>query len=185
MDKLKNHLIGCDECGLITNVPLLSQAQTAQCPRCGHTLTQTPQKPYQTAVALTISCLILLVLSLTFPFMSFSVQGMTQEITLLNAAKMLGEFQNVLLAILLFTTVILFPALYITILLFVSFKAAQSTQRQLSSSEIQRAKLLCKTLLTVQPWLMVDVFLIGVLVSLIKIASLAEVPQKDHPLHNA
>ncbi len=175
MDKLKNHLIGCDECGLITNVPLLSQAQTAQCPRCGHTLTQTPQKPYQTAVALTISCLILLVLSLTFPFMSFSVQGMTQEITLLNAAKMLGEFQNVLLAILLFTTVILFPALYITILLFVSFKAAQSTQRQLSSSEIQRAKLLCKTLLTVQPWLMVDVFLIGVLVSLIKIASLAEV----------
>ncbi|WP_462054339.1 paraquat-inducible protein A, partial [Vibrio cholerae] len=69
---------------------------------CGHTLTQTPQKPYQTAVALTISCLILLVLSLTFPFMSFSVQGMTQEITLLNAAKMLGEFQNVLLAILLF-----------------------------------------------------------------------------------
>ncbi|WP_462055182.1 paraquat-inducible protein A, partial [Vibrio cholerae] len=46
--------------------------------------------------------LILLVLSLTFPFMSFSVQGMTQEITLLNAAKMLGEFQNVLLAILLF-----------------------------------------------------------------------------------
>lgn len=108
MDKLKNHLIGCDECGLITNVPLLSQAQTAQCPRCGHTLTQTPQKPYQTAVALTISCLILLVLSLTFPFMSFSVQGMTQEITLLNAAKMLGEFQNVLLAILLFTTVILF-----------------------------------------------------------------------------
>lgn len=135
MDKLKNHLIGCDECGLITNVPLLSQAQTAQCPRCGHTLTQTPQKPYQTAVALTISCLILLVLSLTFPFMSFSVQGMTQEITLLNAAKMLGEFQNVLLAILLFTTVILFPALYITILLFVSFKAAQSTQRQLSSSE--------------------------------------------------
>lgn len=88
---------------------------------------------------------------------------------------MLGEFQNVLLAILLFTTVILFPALYITILLFVSFKAAQSTQRQLSSSEIQRAKLLCKTLLTVQPWLMVDVFLIGVLVSLIKIASLAEV----------
>lgn len=62
-------------------------------------------------------------LSLSFPFMSFSVQGLTQEITLLNAAKMLEEFQNVLLAILLFSTVILLPALYLVIILFLYVKA--------------------------------------------------------------
>ncbi|MBG0758949.1 paraquat-inducible membrane protein A [Vibrio cidicii] len=175
MDRVDKRLISCDECGLIATVPALSQAQTAHCPRCGHTLTQTQKHPYQTAIALAISCLMLLVLSLAFPFMSFSVQGLTQEITILNAAKMLGEFQNVLLAILLFATVILFPALYISLLLFLYYKAAQSKQRALSKREIQLATLLCKALFKVQPWMMVDVFLIGVLVSLIKIASLAEV----------
>lgn len=37
------------------------------------------------------------------------------------------------------------------------------------------AKVLCRLLFRVEPWLMVDVFLIGVLVSLIKIASLADI----------
>ncbi|MBE5159990.1 paraquat-inducible protein A [Vibrio parahaemolyticus] len=176
-EKCDNNLIGCDECGLIVSVDttILNFAQTAHCPRCGHVLTRTTSKPYQTAFALAISCLLLLVLSLSFPFMSFSAQGVTQEMSLFDAAKMLGEFQNVLLAVLLFTTVVLFPAFYISILLFLFFKASQSTRRRLSIREIQFAKLLCKALLKVQPWLMVDVFLIGVLVSLVKIASLADV----------
>ncbi|EGQ8579362.1 PqiA/YebS family transporter subunit [Vibrio cholerae] len=170
-----HHLICCDECGLVSSLPKLSQGHIAHCPRCGHTLTQIQKHPYQTTIALAISSLILLMLSLSFPFMSFSVQGLTQEITLLNAAKMLEEFQNVLLAILLFSTVILLPALYLVIILFLYVKALRAKKALPSTSELWLTKYLCNLLFKVQPWLMADVFLIGVLVSLIKIASLADV----------
>lgn len=170
-----HHLISCEECGLVASVPKLHQGQVASCPRCGHTLTQVQKQPYQTTLALAIGSLILLLLSLIFPFMSFSVQGLSQHITLLHAAKMLGEYQNLLLAILLFTTVILLPALYLTIVLYLYTKALHTQKRSLSAAERYITKHLCNWLFKTQPWLMVDVFLIGVLVSLIKIASLAEV----------
>lgn len=174
-DKNQHNLISCDECGLVTRVPSLAQGQIARCPRCHHPLTQSHKHPYQTVIALALSCLSLLALSLMFPFLSFSIQGLTQEITLLNAAKMLGEYQNILLALLLFTTVILLPALYLLLILTVYYQAAQTQRRSLSKREVKIATYGCRLLFKVQPWLMVDVFLIGVLVSLIKIASLAEV----------
>lgn len=99
-------LISCEECGLVVRIPDIEQGQKAQCPRCSHSLTKVNAKPYQSVIAISSACLIMLVLSISFPFMSFSVQGLSQEITLLHAAKMLAEFQNVLLGVLLLATVI-------------------------------------------------------------------------------
>ncbi len=50
--------------------------------------------------------------------MSFSVQGLTQEINLLQAAQMLGEYQNTLLGLLLFATVLVLPFIYISLMLY-------------------------------------------------------------------
>ncbi|CAM2826346.1 paraquat-inducible protein A [Vibrio mytili] len=174
-----HQLISCEECGLVVHVPDIDQGQTAQCPRCSHALTKINTKPYQSVIAVAIACLIMLVLSLSFPFMSFSVKGLSQEITLLHAAKMLAEFHNVLLGILLLATVVVLPSIYIGLILYLYFEALKSrrhsaTQKP-STKQQRRATVLCRLLFRVEPWLMVDVFLIGVLVSLIKIASLADI----------
>ncbi|WP_158161031.1 paraquat-inducible protein A [Grimontia hollisae] len=169
------NILPCEECGLLVDVPPLEQGYTAKCPRCEHTLTKSTVSPYQAAIALAIAGLVSLGLSLYFPFMSFSVQGLSQEINLLQAAQMLGEYQNSLLGLLLFTTVVVLPALYLLIVSYLYLKAGYSTTRPLTSVEISFANRLCKILFSVQPWLMVEIFLIGVLVSLIKIASLAEI----------
>lgn len=171
----QNQLIACEECGLIVHIPELEPGHKAQCPRCAHSLTKVNARPYQSVIAIAITSLIMLVLSVSFPFMSFSVQGLSQEITLLHAAKMLAEFQNVLLAALLLATVLILPAVYISFILYLQIKAAQSLSKPLPENERQLAKLLCRILFKVEPWLMVDVFLIGILVSLVKIASLADV----------
>ncbi|MEL0628255.1 paraquat-inducible protein A [Psychromonas aquatilis] len=166
-------MISCEECGLVITVPELHDGQKAHCPRCEHMLTQNIARPNQRAIAYASACLIMLLLSISFPFMSFSYQGLTQEITLLNAAQMLDQYQNSLLAILLLTTVIILPALYMSLMLYLYFMAA----RNKPSDNIKEShiKHLCKLLFIIEPWLMVDVFLIGVLVSLIKISSLADV----------
>lgn len=168
-------MISCEECGLVVAVPKLQEGQKAHCSRCDHVLTQTTVNPNQRAIAYSIACFVMLVLSISFPFMSFSVQGMTQEISLLNAAQMLDEFQNSLLAFLLLGTVIILPAIYISLMLILYFTAYryQHSARNMPVRKI--IKSFCKLLFLVEPWLMVDVFLLGVLVSLIKIATLADI----------
>ncbi|WP_029814956.1 paraquat-inducible protein A [Vibrio parahaemolyticus] len=168
-------LISCEECGLVVRIPEIEQGQKAQCPRCSHSLTKINAKPYQSVIAVSSACLIMLVLSISFPFMSFSVQGLSQEITLLHAAKMLAEFQNALLGALLLATVVVLPAIYVGLILFLHLEALKARNHPPSKKQQRMAKVLCRILFRVEPWLMVDVFLIGVLVSLIKIASLADI----------
>jgi len=168
-------MISCEECGLVVDVPRLDEGQKAHCPRCEHPLTQAIALPSQKVIAYTTACLIMLILSISFPFMSFSFQGLTQEINLLNAVKMLDEYQNSLLAILLLGTVFVLPAIYISLMLYLYFMASKNQSDRLINVPKGHITILCKLLFKIQPWLMVDVFLLGVLVSLIKIASLADV----------
>lgn len=169
------HLIACEECGLVVDVPPLVEGEKAQCPRCHHTLIKYTSNPYHRTIAYTITCLIMLVLSVSFPFMSFSVKGFSQEITLFNSVQMLDHLQNTLLALLLLVTVFLLPAWYICTLLFLHLKAWQLHRKPDFFPLGRRHQILCRLLFKVEPWLMVDVFLIGVLVSLVKIASLADI----------
>ncbi|WP_299265275.1 paraquat-inducible protein A [uncultured Psychrosphaera sp.] len=162
-------IISCEECGLVVSVSKLEEGQKAHCPRCDHTLTKKIGHPKQKTLAYALTCLIMLFLSLSFPFMSFSFQGLTQEITLLNAVNMLEQYQNSLLALLLLTTVIILPTIYMSLVLYLYVAASK---KQTGS---KRIIFLCKLLFKIKPWLMVDVFLLGVLVSLIKISSLADV----------
>ncbi|ELR67007.1 Paraquat-inducible protein A [Photobacterium marinum] len=167
--------IACEECGLVTELPPLGDGQKASCPRCGHTLAKHISLPLKRPLSYGIACLIMLVLSISFPFMSFSVQGIRQEITLLNAAEMLNTFENSLLAVLLLLTVVILPALYISLVLYLYWLARQRQRAGMPEGESLHNKRLFRTMCRMEPWLMVDVFLIGVLVSLIKIASMADI----------
>lgn len=174
---IEQSLISCGECGLVVNVPVIQEGEKASCPRCKHTLIKTVKQPFQRPVAYAAACFIMLLLSVSFPFMSFSVEGISQEIRLLNAVEMLDQFQNSALAILLLLTVIVLPAIYLSFVLYLYIQS--SRVKKLSSGQLHHIRVLCKALFHVEPWLMVDVFLIGVLVSLIKIAALADVRLGD------
>ncbi|WP_299019841.1 paraquat-inducible protein A [uncultured Photobacterium sp.] len=167
--------IGCEECGLVTELPILDDGQKASCPRCGHTLAKHISLPLQRPLSYGVACLIMLVLSISFPFMSFSVQGIKQEISLLHAVEMLNNFENSLLAVLLLLTVVLLPAVYIFIVLYLYWLARKRQAEGKPAGESLHNMRLFRSMCRIEPWLMVDVFLIGVLVSLIKIASMADV----------
>ncbi|CAH7218023.1 Paraquat-inducible protein A [Vibrio chagasii] len=117
--------------------------------------------------------LIALIMSLTFPYMSFSVQGISQQITLYQAVDMMNRMDNSLIAILLFLAVILLPAYFLVLSLW--FNLLVDRKKHIHYADNRFTFLALKSLSWAKPWLMVDVFLIGVLVSLIKIAALADV----------
>lgn len=174
---IKQSLISCAECGLVVALPALQEGEKARCPRCQHTLIQFIKHPVQRPIAYAFAALIALLLSISFSFISFRIEGIAQEISLLHAVTMLDEYQNTALAVLLLLTIIVLPAIYLILVLYLYIHS--SRVEKLSARQLEHIRLFCKILSHVQPWLMVDVFLIGVLVSLIKIATLADVSLGD------
>lgn len=164
--------LSCHECGMASEVSELQPGEHATCPRCNHHLLGTDTDPVHGPISYALASLIAFVASLVYPFMSFSVQGISQEISLYQSAEVLSSFDNTALGIILLGSVLVLPAIYLVSVLYLYFCIASPKLRQRSPS-LQKGIL--KSLSRIKPWLMVDVFLIGVLVSLVKIASLADV----------
>ncbi|MEZ8058369.1 paraquat-inducible protein A [Vibrio splendidus] len=163
----------CIECGLVSQFRELPSGCEASCPRCHHTLCSIGASKGQGVMAYAVASLITLVMSLAFPYMSFSVQGISQQITLYQAVEMMNRLDNTSIAALLFLAVIFLPAYFLISVFW--FYALTERKSKRSNALSRLAIFVLKTLSWVKPWLMVDVFLIGVLVSLIKISALADV----------
>ncbi|WP_133149978.1 paraquat-inducible protein A [Vibrio lentus] len=163
----------CIECGLVSQFHELAPGSEASCPRCKHTLCSIGASKGQGVMAYASASLITLVMSLLFPYMSFSVQGISQKITLYQAVEMMNRLDNTSIAALLFLAVIFLPAYFLISVIW--FYALTERKSKHAYAPSRLAIFVLKTLSWVKPWLMVDVFLIGVLVSLIKISALADV----------
>lgn len=166
-------LQACEECGLVTEVPTIKAGYKVQCLRCEHTLMAQPRHVFHAIQAYGISVLVMLALSCSFPFMSFSVQGLSQQVTLFDAAISMHHYQNTLLTVLLILCVLLLPLLYTLAQMYIH---AQLAAKQAGKTvAIGRLKWLCRYVYRLKPWLMADVFLAGILVAMVKIVSLADV----------
>ncbi|GEA50804.1 paraquat-inducible protein A [Vibrio inusitatus NBRC 102082] len=165
-------IISCHECGIASDVERLKAGEVARCPRCHSHLLSSDRDPVQGPVCYALASLIAFAASLAYPFMSFSIQGITQQISLYQAAKVLANFGNDTLSVLLISSVLVLPAIYLICLLYLYFCISNRELKQFTTGlQIKTLKFLTR----IKPWLLVDVFLIGVLVSLVKISALADV----------
>ncbi|MFC0174331.1 paraquat-inducible protein A [Vibrio comitans] len=165
-------IISCHECGIASDVDSLKAGEQARCPRCHCHLLGADRDPVQGPICYALASLIAFIASLAYPFMSFSIQGLSQQISLYQAAEVLANFNNNTLSVLLIFSVLVLPAIYLVCLLYL-YSCISNTVLKNRTQNLQ--KRILKILSRIKPWLMVDVFLIGVLVSLVKIAALADV----------
>ena len=141
----------------------LADGETARCSRCGHFLTRYRADELSRVMAFTVSALILLALACSFPFMEFKASGLESLMTLPQAALELWRNDMPDLAFLVAAFIILIPAA--VLILIVILVGALMTQRPYAFLPT-----LGRLIFTLQNWSMVEVFFIGVLVSLVKIA---------------
>ncbi|ATC96966.1 paraquat-inducible protein A [Pseudoalteromonas tunicata] len=161
-------LVACPHCDFLVDLPALAANQRALCPNCGHQLSRGNFHTQATVISMALSALIMLLSSLFYPFISFSNQGMTQTITLLDAAKILFNYQTPILGALLDLCIILLP-----FLLLVSHILMQLGI--LSALPQRAARTLLKFTISLTPWVMSEIFLIGVLISMVKIMAMADI----------
>uniref|UniRef100_Q0HUV3 Integral membrane protein, PqiA family n=1 Tax=Shewanella sp. (strain MR-7) TaxID=60481 RepID=Q0HUV3_SHESR len=166
-------LQACEECGLVTPYIEPKPGYRAHCPRCQHSLQAALATPFQPIWAYGIATLMMLGLSLGFPFLSFSVQGLSQQASLWSALISMHYASNNLLAMLILLCVVILPLIYISFSMFI-YRQAYLVQ-QGKTIELSWLKRWSKRVFKFESWLMADVFLVGILVAMVKILSLAEV----------
>ena len=165
---LTGHTVGCPECDLLGQVGQLNPGERAVCARCGCVLTVCFEDPYARVWSFSVAALVVLVIAFSFPFLSISAAGVTSAMTLVQTVLYLAQYGADLIAFLVSVFVILVPLL---MLLFMVVLA----------TALRRGKfhplLLAPTrwLFHLNAWSMVEVFAIGVIVSLVKLAAMAKV----------
>lgn len=112
---------------------------------------------------------VFLFLANMLPFLSFKAKGHEKVMTLFEAALELYEYGSILLAAFVLMFIIIAPAIFLFSIIWVLTPFV--LKGECAKWSVDFGKLIFHT----TPWSMAEVFLIGVLVSMVKIASLATV----------
>ena len=161
-------IIACHGCDLLVDVSNLPDGGRANCPRCGHFLTRYRSNAVSSVLALTIAALISFGFASTHPFLSFESAGIESTMTLWQTSSALWDYDMRAMSLLVALFIMIAPIFVLVLLaalcipLLVGWKAPW-------------LHFTAHSLLVSQTWVMADVFIIGVIVSLVKIASMATV----------
>lgn len=160
--------IVCEQCHTKVRIPALAHRQRAVCPVCSHTLVSHRVGASEKLLAYAFSALVFLLLSLPFNFLTFKASGQKHSIDLPTGITVLIENDYLSLAIITSLATLLLPGMVLAGLLLLSLAQIQNRR----PFYLTRLYKLVKALL---PWSMAEIFLVGTLVSLIKISELADV----------
>ena len=162
------HQLACHECDLLLSLPKLEVGHRAACPRCGHVISRNFSNAQAKLFAFAVSALIFLLLSLPYPFLSLSSQGSERTVTIFQSLQSLGSGDLIAMSVMLLLTTVLIPFGFIIGVLYV-----------LSSLRLSRplpyTRQVLRLVFLSVPWNMAEIFLVGILVSFIKVVSLADV----------
>jgi paraquat-inducible protein A len=160
--------IACVSCDLLVSVPELREHERADCPRCGQLLERSRPDSIRRTFALAAGALLLYLVAQSATFMSFELDGLVQEARILTGILALFADGKWPLASLILLTVVVAPLLWILSLLYVSIPLSLGWL----TPGIVPALRFCRL---AQDWSMLEVFLLAVVVTYVKMASLAHI----------
>jgi paraquat-inducible protein A len=161
-------MIACHECDLLQREVVLPAGGVAHCPRCGAEQYRSHPDSFERTLAFTLGAIVLFAIANAYPIVGLKLEGQVIETTLYHTVRTLYNEDMQPLAALVFATTILMPALelgamaYLLVPLKLGFAPPHFA-------------LVFRALQAVGPWGMVEVLMLGVLVSLVKLAHLAAV----------
>jgi len=153
---------------LLVAVPAIQEGERAECPRCGHTLTQRPKQGFERALSFALAGCVFFAISLAFPFLTLSNGGIENVMTLPEASIAIWREQDPVLAVIVFVAIIALPIALLGVIIALVMPLVLERP-------VPWLPQLGKLMIRLNDWAMVEVFVIGTIVSLVKIAKLATV----------
>lgn len=159
-------LIACHDCDLVQYEVPLAAGGAATCARCNALLYRSSRFGKSHTLALCMTAAILFVIANLFPIIGIESQGNRHQSTLFGAVQSLWRDDMGLIAGLVFCTILLVPALELALLIWLHLTP------RLTAGWAPRA---LRLIVLMQPWRMVEVFMLGLLVSVVKLSHLAHI----------
>ena len=161
-------LFVCHECDLLQKVPYVEPGHDATCARCKYRLFRNPKGGIDKPLALVIASLMIFIVANINPIMTLDILGVKLDTTITGAALIFMESGSPELAAITWLPSVFIPGLILGGLFYVLFSIRfEMNWRYTRPVLVWISRLL--------PWGMMDVFLLGILVSLVKLVGLAEV----------
>src|SRR5258708_11967465 len=161
-------LIACPECDTLQRAIALPEGAVAQCALCATPLYRNKPHTVEHTLAFFMRAAILFVIANLHPMLSLEAQGLRTTTTLLGASQALFNHGETLLAILVFMTTILFPGVEIATMIYML-----GALHRVHVPRLMR--LAFRVVEAVRPWGMIQVLMLGTLVSLVKLSHIAAV----------
>ncbi len=159
-------LVACHECDTLHRLPALRPGRTLRCGTCNAVLLDYPKGGLDRPIALYLAAAILFVFANVFPFLTLDIEGREEMTTLLGASIALYNDGMGELAVVVLITSVLGPALVIASCLYVLLGVRLRLQ-------LPGLRTTLSWVSHLEPWGMLDVFMLGVLVSFVKLAGMA------------
>lgn len=162
-------LIACPECDqLLRDVAPAGAGGWIICPRCAAPLYRDGANNLERVLALAVTAIILLLVANIFPVIGMEFQGMITQTTVFGAAQQLWLMEMPFVAVLVILTIVLVPALEA---LAITWLVAHLWLGKRPPAFVA----IFRTLQLAHPWAMLEVFLLGVLVALVKLSHSADI----------
>ena len=164
----KPHELLCPECDLLVVIPVLIQRQVASCPRCLCVLEKHAYYRVQTLLALVVTGLLLYIPANIYPVLTLELFGRQHSSTIWGGVVALWRSGLPVVATLVFVFVMLVPLLRLLMLLPVIWASLHQGGTRFS-------RLLFRDYLFLCQWGMAKIYMLGVLISAIKLIDMATV----------
>jgi paraquat-inducible protein A len=176
-------VVACHECDALQSNPVLAPGDLLVCSRCGAHLRRARGDALHRVLPLTLGACVLFVLANAAPIVSIEAAGNQSATSLLGTVIGLYGQGFPSLALIVALTAFVIPGAELALLAYaLSILAVRSGAGKLWASANASAHPLpnsvatvLSTLAVLRPWAMVEIFMLGVLVSLAKLAGLARV----------
>ena len=166
------HLIGCHDCGCLYHREPLNSRERARCARCRHELYRWhaggPLRRADSLVALTLGAALVYLLAQSFPIVTLEMGGMTSGVTLLQAIGVLWDEGMQVIAAMVLLCAIVFPGIELASLLYVAVGLRRGRR-------VPGFNLVLRLVQGARHWAMTEVLMIGILITVIKMTSMARV----------
>ena len=159
----------CKQCDLVVERTHVEKGELSVCPRCMGAMARHHVHPFETSLSFALAALVPFAVVLAFPFLTLSAAGFHGSSTVAETAGALIERGFPSIGVLVFVMTLALPLLRLLAFIYVLLPLAWS------GVPAPNAWLVFRTAETIAPWAMLDVYLIGVLVAVIKLLDLAAV----------
>lgn len=167
MSREDDSLLVCEQCGLPQRWRAMHRREIAHCPRCDAIVARGHRLEISSVLALTVAAAAVWLVAIAAPLMSINLRGSSEAATLPEAIVDAWRGGQEIVAVVAAVTALIAPAAFIGLRLYVLTPL-------LRGERLPGFAWCVRALHQAGRWNMIEVFTVGVLLSLVRLAGLAE-----------